>query len=44
MSSAQATVAEEEYLQIIYWLQEAELPMTGANVARAMQLSPPTVH
>ena len=44
MSSAQATVAEEEYLQIIYWLQEAELPITGANVARAMQLSPPTVH
>jgi DtxR family Mn-dependent transcriptional regulator len=25
-------------------LQEASLPMTGANVARAMQLSPPTVH
>jgi DtxR family transcriptional regulator, Mn-dependent transcriptional regulator len=39
-----ATVAEEEYLQIIFWLHEASLPMTGANVARAMQLSPPTVH
>src|SRR5437868_12526607 len=39
-----ATVAEEEYLQVICWLQEAGLPMTGANVARAMQLSPPTVH
>jgi DtxR family Mn-dependent transcriptional regulator len=39
-----ATVAEEEYLQSLFWLQEAELPMTGANVARAMQLSPPTVH
>jgi len=39
-----ATVAEEEYLQILFWLFEAELPMTGANVARAMQLSPPTVH
>jgi len=39
-----ATVAEEEYLQIIFWLEEAGLPMTGANVARAMQLSPPTVH
>jgi DtxR family Mn-dependent transcriptional regulator len=38
------TVAEEEYLQSIFWLQEAGLPMTGANVARAMQLSPPTVH
>jgi DtxR family Mn-dependent transcriptional regulator len=41
---ADATVAEEEYLQSLFWLQEAELPMTGANVARAMQLSPPTVH
>jgi DtxR family transcriptional regulator, Mn-dependent transcriptional regulator len=40
----EATVAEEEYLQVICWLQEAGLPMTGANVARAMQLSPPTVH
>ena len=39
-----ATVAEEEYLQTIFWLQEAGLPMTGANVARAMQLSAPTVH
>src|SRR5271167_1252305 len=42
--STTATVAEEEYLQILFWLQEAGLPMTGANVARAMQLSPPTVH
>jgi DtxR family transcriptional regulator, Mn-dependent transcriptional regulator len=41
---ADATVAEEEYLQILFWLQEARLPMTGANVARAMQLSAPTVH
>ena len=40
----QATVAEEEYLQSLFWLQEAELPMTAANLARAMQLSPPTVH
>ena len=40
----QATVAEEEYLQSLFWLQEAGLPMTGANVARAMQLSAPTVH
>ena len=39
-----ATVAEEEYLQTIFWLHEAGLPMTGANVARAMQLSAPTVH
>ena len=41
---ADATVAEEEYLQILYWLEEAGLPMTAANVARAMQLSAPTVH
>jgi DtxR family transcriptional regulator, Mn-dependent transcriptional regulator len=44
MSQEQATVAEEEYLQIIYWLQEAGLPITGANIARAMQVSAPTVH
>jgi len=44
MSTDTATVAEEEYLQILFWLQEACLPMTGANVARAMQLSAPTVH
>jgi DtxR family Mn-dependent transcriptional regulator len=44
MAQEQATVAEEEYLQIIFWLQEAGLPMTSANVARAMQVSAPTVH
>ena len=44
VSSDSATVAEEEYLQSLFWLQEAGLPMTGANVARAMQLSAPTVH
>ena len=44
MTQDQATVAEEEYLQTIFWLMEAGLPITGANVARAMQLSPPTVH
>lgn len=43
MASA-ATVAEEEYLQSLFWLQEAGLPMTGANLSRAMQLSAPTVH
>jgi DtxR family Mn-dependent transcriptional regulator len=41
---AQATVAEEEYLQTMFWLKEAGLPINGANIARAMQLSPPTVH
>ncbi len=44
MSHDHATVAEEEYLQVIFWLQEAGLPMNGANVARAMQVSAPTVH
>jgi DtxR family Mn-dependent transcriptional regulator len=43
-TSTTATVAEEEYLQILFWLGEAGLGMTGANVARAMQLSAPTVH
>jgi DtxR family Mn-dependent transcriptional regulator len=44
MSADHATIAEEEYLQIMFWLEEARLPITGANIARAMQLSPPTVH
>ena len=29
---------------MMFWLEEAGLPITGANIARAMQLSPPTVH
>src|SRR3954467_11898907 len=41
---AGATVAEEEYLQTLFWLHEAGLPMAGPNVARARQLSAPTVH
>ena len=44
MANDHATVAEEEYLQTLFWLHEAGLQMTGANVARAMQLSAPTVH
>jgi DtxR family transcriptional regulator, Mn-dependent transcriptional regulator len=44
MAHEHATVAEEEYLQTMFWLEEAGLPITGANIARAMQLSPPTVH
>jgi DtxR family Mn-dependent transcriptional regulator len=44
MSREHATVAEEEYLQTIFWLEEAGLPLTGANMARAMQVSAPTVH
>ena len=38
------TAAEQEYLESLFWLFEAGLPMTGANLARAMQLSAPTVH
>src|SRR5215208_6595583 len=44
MAADHATIAEEEYLQTMFWLQEAGLAITGANIARAMQLSPPTVH
>ena len=44
MTAARATVAEEEYVEMLFWLFEAGLPMTGANLARAMQLSAPTVH
>jgi DtxR family Mn-dependent transcriptional regulator len=44
MAPEHATEAEEEYLQTLFWLFEAGLPMTGANLARAMQLSAPTVH
>ena len=44
MAHEHATVAEEEYLQSMFWLEEAGLPITGANIARAMQLAAPTVH
>ncbi len=44
VAQIQATVAEEEYLETIFWLQEAGLPITGANIARAKQISPPSVH
>src|SRR5690349_12732529 len=44
MAAERATAAEEEYLETLFWLFEAGLPMTGANLARAMQLSAPTVH
>jgi DtxR family Mn-dependent transcriptional regulator len=39
-----ATAAEQEYLESLFWLFEAGFPMTGANLARAMRLSAPTVH
>jgi DtxR family transcriptional regulator, Mn-dependent transcriptional regulator len=44
MTVEHATDAEEEYLQSMFWLEEAGLPITGANIARAMRLSAPTVH
>lgn len=44
MAREQATPAEDEYLQTIFWLEEAGLPVTGANVARALQVAAPTVH
>ena len=44
MSREQVTAAEEEYLQAMFWLEEAGLAINGANIARAMQLSAPTVH
>jgi DtxR family Mn-dependent transcriptional regulator len=43
VAAEHATPAEEEYLQSLFWLYEAGLPMTAANVVRAMQLSAPTV-
>src|SRR5947209_1916561 len=44
MAHEPATAAEEEYLERLFWLVEAGLPMTAANLGRAMQLSAPTVH
>jgi DtxR family Mn-dependent transcriptional regulator len=44
MAADHATVAEQDYLESLFWLFEAGFPMTGANLSRAMQLSAPTVH
>jgi DtxR family transcriptional regulator, Mn-dependent transcriptional regulator len=44
MAHEHATAGEEQYLETIFWLWEAELPITGANIARALQVAPPTVH
>src|SRR5918992_1525026 len=38
MSRAKATPAEDEYLQTIYWLHEAGLPLTAAGVVRRHRL------
>ena len=43
MTREQATPAEDEYLQTIFWLEEAGLAISGAHVARALHVSPPTV-
>src|SRR5579875_3593054 len=43
LDARQATDAEQEYLESLFWLFEAGLPMTAANLARAMRLSAPTV-
>ena len=42
-ASPHATAGEEEYLQSLFWLHEAGLPLTAANLGRAMRLSAPTV-
>jgi DtxR family Mn-dependent transcriptional regulator len=44
MATDELTDAERGYLETLYWLHEAELPLTAANVARAMQISAPAVH
>jgi DtxR family Mn-dependent transcriptional regulator len=44
MVTGELTDAERGYLETLYWLHEAGLPMTAANVARAMQISAPAVH
>jgi DtxR family Mn-dependent transcriptional regulator len=44
MAAPQVTAAEQEYLESLFWLYEAGLPLSGANLARAMRLSAPTVH
>lgn len=44
MSPSKVTDAEAEYLQVMFWLMEAEMAITAANIGRAMQLSAPTVH
>jgi DtxR family transcriptional regulator, Mn-dependent transcriptional regulator len=44
MTVTELTEAERGYLETLYWLHEAGLPMTGANIARAMQISAPAVH
>ena len=44
MSTVELTESERGYLEALFWLSEAGLPMTGANVARALRVSAPSVH
>jgi DtxR family Mn-dependent transcriptional regulator len=44
MAEHALTEAERGYLETLFWLSEAGLPMTAANVARAMRVSAPSVH
>jgi DtxR family Mn-dependent transcriptional regulator len=44
VASTELTEAERGYLETLCWLWEAALPMTAANVARALRVSAPSVH
>jgi DtxR family Mn-dependent transcriptional regulator len=44
VATEELTDAERAYLEMLIWLSEAGLPMTAANVARAMRVSAPSVH
>ena len=44
MATNELTDAERAYLEMLIWLSEAGLPMTAANVSRAMRVSAPSVH
>jgi DtxR family Mn-dependent transcriptional regulator len=44
MSAETLTEAERGYLETLFWLFEVGLPMTAANLVRAMRLSAPSVH
>jgi DtxR family transcriptional regulator, Mn-dependent transcriptional regulator len=41
--SGQLTPATQEYLEALYWLHEAGIDRTPTNLARALQVSPPSV-
>src|ERR671934_3053300 len=42
-TGAQISPAVQEYLEAIYWLGEAGIECSPINLARAMQVSPPSV-